>query len=162
MGSDESHCNVSSLWGTKSQDSGHRPQLLKRKESWSGFEPRSLCPYHWAKLAPARPGQCGFKVGTEALLVMFRCLCISFSGAINCNKTCKMAHWKHGCKTVWLITINNILLYLCIGDDVCMCGNPVIMLDIFLNQCYMYKVVKVAHGNGSDNPVIQIYSRHSC
>ena len=62
-------------------------------------------------------------------------------------------------KQVWLITINNILLYLCIADDVCMCGNPVIMLDIFLNQCYMYKVVKVAHGNGSDNPVIiQIYA----
>ena len=34
-------------------------------------------------------------------------------------------------KQVWLITINNILLYLSIGDDVCMCGNPVIMLDIF-------------------------------
>ena len=32
-----------SLRGTKSQDSVHRPQLLKRKESRSGFELRSLC-----------------------------------------------------------------------------------------------------------------------
>ena len=32
-----------SLRGTKSQDSVHRPQLLKRKESRSGFESRSLC-----------------------------------------------------------------------------------------------------------------------
>ena len=35
--------------GTKSQDSVHRPQLLKRKESRSGFEPKplltSLTPY---------------------------------------------------------------------------------------------------------------------
>ena len=30
------------LWGTKSQDSVHRSQLLKRKESRSGIEPRSL------------------------------------------------------------------------------------------------------------------------
>ena len=31
-----------SLWGTKSQDSVHKPQLLKRKESRSGIEPRSF------------------------------------------------------------------------------------------------------------------------
>ena len=31
------------LWGTKSQDSAHRPQFWKRKESRSRFEPRSLC-----------------------------------------------------------------------------------------------------------------------
>ena len=37
MGSDESHFNVS-----LSQDSVHRPQPLKRRESRSGFEPRSL------------------------------------------------------------------------------------------------------------------------
>ena len=43
MGSDESHFNVSLIVGTKSQDSVHRPQLLKRKESRSGVEPRSLC-----------------------------------------------------------------------------------------------------------------------
>ena len=43
MGSDESHFNVSELRRTKSQDSVHRPQLLKRKESRSRFEPRSLC-----------------------------------------------------------------------------------------------------------------------
>ena len=43
MGSDESRFNVSYLWGTKSQDSVHRPQFLKRKESRSGFEPGSLC-----------------------------------------------------------------------------------------------------------------------
>ena len=42
MGSDESHFNVSLIVRTKSQDSVHRPQLLKRKESQSGFEPRSL------------------------------------------------------------------------------------------------------------------------
>ena len=30
------------LWGTKSQDSVHRPQHLKRKESRSGIEPRSF------------------------------------------------------------------------------------------------------------------------
>ena len=30
------------LWGTKSQDSVHKPQLLKRKESRSGIEPRSF------------------------------------------------------------------------------------------------------------------------
>ena len=41
MGSDERHFNVSYLWGTKSQDSVHRPQLLKRKESQSRFKPRS-------------------------------------------------------------------------------------------------------------------------
>ena len=38
------------LWGTnftKSQDSVHRPQLLKRKESQSGFELRSLCLPAW-------------------------------------------------------------------------------------------------------------------
>ena len=29
------------LWGTKSQDSVHRPQILKSKESRSGFEPTS-------------------------------------------------------------------------------------------------------------------------
>ena len=29
--------------GTKIEDSVHRPQFLKRKESRSGFEPRSLC-----------------------------------------------------------------------------------------------------------------------
>ena len=29
------------LWGTKSQDSAHRPQLLKRKESRSGIKPGS-------------------------------------------------------------------------------------------------------------------------
>ena len=31
-----------SLWGTKSQDRVHKPQLLKRKESRSGIEPRSF------------------------------------------------------------------------------------------------------------------------
>ena len=43
VGSDESHFDVSWLLGTKSQDSVQRPQLLKRKESRSRFEPRSLC-----------------------------------------------------------------------------------------------------------------------
>ena len=38
MGSDESRFNVSQLWGTKSQDSIHRPQLLKRKESRNRFD----------------------------------------------------------------------------------------------------------------------------
>ena len=36
-----------SLWRTKSQDSVSRPQLLKRKESRSGFEPRSV--WRWEK-----------------------------------------------------------------------------------------------------------------
>ena len=31
------------LWGIKSQDSVHRPQLFKKKESRSGFKLRSLC-----------------------------------------------------------------------------------------------------------------------
>ena len=47
MGSDESHFNVLLIVGTKSQDtldSVHRAQLLKRKESRSGFEPRSCLP----------------------------------------------------------------------------------------------------------------------
>ena len=39
MGSDESHFSVSLIV----KDSVHRPQPLKRKESRSGFEPRSLC-----------------------------------------------------------------------------------------------------------------------
>ena len=39
VGSDESHFNVSLIV----RDGVHRPQLLKRKESRSGFEPRSLC-----------------------------------------------------------------------------------------------------------------------
>ena len=42
MGSDESHFNVSLYRGTKSQDSVHKPQLLKRRESRSGIEPRSF------------------------------------------------------------------------------------------------------------------------
>ena len=55
MGSDESRFNVSLLWGTKSQDSVHRPQLSKRKESRSGFEPRSLCLPAWR--LTARPNR---------------------------------------------------------------------------------------------------------
>ena len=43
MGSDESHFNVSLIVKEKSQDSVHRPQFLKKKESRSGFKPRSLC-----------------------------------------------------------------------------------------------------------------------
>ena len=43
VGSDESHFNVSVGSDGQSQDSVHRPQLLKRKESRSRFEPRSLC-----------------------------------------------------------------------------------------------------------------------
>ena len=41
-GSNEIRLNVS-LRGTKSQDSVQRSQILKRKESQSRFEPRSLC-----------------------------------------------------------------------------------------------------------------------
>ena len=45
MGSDESHFNV--LWIMKDkvtrQDHVHKPQLSKRKESWSGIELRSFC-----------------------------------------------------------------------------------------------------------------------
>ena len=44
MGSDKSHFNVSLIVRDKvKQDSVHRPQFLKRKESRSGFEPRSFC-----------------------------------------------------------------------------------------------------------------------
>ena len=43
MGSDESHSNVSLIVRDKSQDSVHRQQLLKRKESQSRFKPRSRC-----------------------------------------------------------------------------------------------------------------------
>ena len=43
------------LWGTKSQESVLRLQLLKRKESWSRFEPRSLCLPAWR--LTARPNQ---------------------------------------------------------------------------------------------------------
>ena len=45
MGSDGNCFAVSLTVGKniKSQHSGHTPQLLKRKESRSGFEPRSLC-----------------------------------------------------------------------------------------------------------------------
>ena len=46
MGSDESHFNVSLTVRDKvTQDSVQKPQFLKRKESRSGFEPRSLCSY---------------------------------------------------------------------------------------------------------------------
>ena len=41
-GSDESHFNVSVGSGGQSDKSVHRPQLLKRKESRSGIEPRSF------------------------------------------------------------------------------------------------------------------------
>ena len=44
VGSDESHFNVSFGVSDKApKDSVHRPQLLKRKDSRSGFEPRSIC-----------------------------------------------------------------------------------------------------------------------
>ena len=43
VGNDKSHFNVSLIVKTKTQDSVHRPQLLKRKESRSGFEPKSFC-----------------------------------------------------------------------------------------------------------------------
>ena len=45
MGSYGNCFNVSLTVGDniKSQDSGHTPQLLKRKESRKGFEPRSFC-----------------------------------------------------------------------------------------------------------------------
>ena len=45
MGSDDSHFNVSLIVRDKVtvQDSVHRPQVLKRMESRSGFEPSSFC-----------------------------------------------------------------------------------------------------------------------
>ena len=52
LGCDESHFNVSLIVrdNLKSQDGVHRPQLLKRKESRSGFKQvpllTSLMPYH--------------------------------------------------------------------------------------------------------------------
>ena len=43
MGSDESHFNVSLIVKDTATRQSHRPQPLKRKESLTGFEPRSLC-----------------------------------------------------------------------------------------------------------------------
>ena len=44
MGSDKSHFNGSSIVRDKvTNKSVHRPQFLKRKESRSGFEPKSFC-----------------------------------------------------------------------------------------------------------------------
>ena len=44
-------------WETKSQDSVHRPQFLKRKESWSRFEPRSPgCAYQPTALPLGQTG----------------------------------------------------------------------------------------------------------
>ena len=50
MGSGESHFNVSLLVRDKVTNNVHKPQLLKRKDSRSGFEPRfplltSFTPY---------------------------------------------------------------------------------------------------------------------
>ena len=46
MGSDESHFNVSLIvGGSLKQDSVHRPQLLKRKDSRSGFANRGSSAY---------------------------------------------------------------------------------------------------------------------
>ena len=42
MGSDKSHFNVS-FCEEQRHKTAHRPQLLKRKESRSRFEPRSFC-----------------------------------------------------------------------------------------------------------------------
>ena len=50
MGSDESQFNVSLTVRDKvARQRVHRPQFLKRKESRSGFEPRSLCLYLTAR-----------------------------------------------------------------------------------------------------------------
>ena len=49
-----------SLWRTKSQDSIHRPQLLKRKDSRSWFEPRSLSIPAWR--LTARPNRLTLKL----------------------------------------------------------------------------------------------------
>ena len=44
VGSDESHLNFHNCEGQSHKTvSMYRPQLLKKKESLSGFEPRSLC-----------------------------------------------------------------------------------------------------------------------
>ena len=43
MGSDESHFNVSSIVRDKVTRQCPETQFVKRKESRSGFEPRSLC-----------------------------------------------------------------------------------------------------------------------
>ena len=57
MGSDESHVSVSLIVGDKvtTQDSVHRPQLLKGKEKRSRLEPRSFCLP--AKRLTARPNR---------------------------------------------------------------------------------------------------------
>ena len=58
MGSDESPFYVSLTVREKSQDSVPRQQFLKRKESRSGFEPRSLCSSYQPNALPL--GQTGF------------------------------------------------------------------------------------------------------
>ena len=45
MGSEENHFNVSLIVTDKSQDSVHKPQLLKRMQSPSGIEPTGRSAY---------------------------------------------------------------------------------------------------------------------
>ena len=74
-------------WETKSQDSIHRPQLLKRKESRSGFEPRLT--YQPNALPLGQTGSLGnaelmipfytapFSAGEQTHIVLVVCVWIS-------------------------------------------------------------------------------------
>ena len=67
------------FWGTKSHDSVHSPQLLKRKESRSGIEPRSFCLP--TKRLTARPNRLTFTarfwLATEVVYLQ-RCLIVCY------------------------------------------------------------------------------------
>ena len=71
MGSDESRFNISLIVRDKVTDSVHRPQFLKRKESRSGLELRSLCLP--ASLPLGHTGSRGLTGDDEVLLSVLRC-----------------------------------------------------------------------------------------
>ena len=90
----------SKLWETKSQDSVHRPQLLKRKESRNGFEPMALC-------LPALPlGQTGSWSTNSKRCPLCRCMVLCKWQLFNflyvcdydCSLVCKSAIYTAGGK----------------------------------------------------------------
>ena len=82
MGNDEGHFNVSVIV----RDSVQRPQLLMRKESRSGFEPKSFC-------HTARPNTC-----VCARVRFLRLLLSSFS-----NRSVKIVA---GCRIEWQLELS--------------------------------------------------------
>ena len=75
MGSDESHFNVSvGSDGQSHQDSVHKPQLLNRKESRSGVEPRSFrLPAYRLTARPNRLSLPTAAADDEVMLNVLRC-----------------------------------------------------------------------------------------